>query len=181
VPVLIVRSSNNYVPFQFPEKLIPLLMRNALQGRDLPLYGDGAQRRDWLFVEDNCEALFLVLNRGEIGTIYNVAAGEVRTNLDVTSAVCRFLAEETMRDPGEFLSRIRSVADRPGHDRRYAMDSSKIRQELGWSPRVSFEHALRMTVQWYLGNAQWLEQVASSIAYRDYEDSVYVRNWGLGR
>lgn len=181
MPVLIVRSSNNYGPFQFPEKLVPLMVRNALLDKDLPVYGDGNQQRDWLYVEDNCEALLLVLERGQIGSIYNVGARDERANINVVRAICHLLAEETGRQAEEFLSRIRSVEDRPGHDRRYALDSGRIRRELNWYPQVIFEDGLRRTVRWYLQNVRWLERVVSSEEYRAYEEAVYGRSWGSAR
>jgi len=176
LPVLIARSSNNYGPFQFPEKLIPLMIRNALQGNTLPVYGDGSQVRDWLFVEDNCHALLAVLESGQLGTVYNIAAGEARTNLEVVHWICRMLSEETGTLLDGLLSRIRSVADRPGHDRRYALDAKRIRDELGWTPAVSFNDGLRLTVRWYLSNQAWVERVVSG-DYRTYYQAVYERLW----
>ena len=165
VPLLIMRSSNNYGPFQFPEKLIPLTIRNALLGEDLPIYGDGLQRREWLYVEDNVEAIFAALEQGRIGAIYNVSSGAERTNLEVVRAVCQLLA------------RLRFVADRPGHDRRYALTTQRIRDELGWSPAVPFETGLRQTVRWYLEHQAWVQHITSG-AYRTYYDAVYVHAWG---
>jgi len=176
VPILIVRSSNNYGPFQFPEKLIPLMIRNALIGEELPVYGDGLQHRDWLYTEDNCRAIFLVLERGEPGSIYNVGTGEEHTNLEVVRWVCRLLAQESGLDDGKLLERLRFVPDRPGHDRRYAMNTEKVRRELRWAPTVSFETGLRETVRWYIEHRDRLERVASK-DYQAYYEAVYNHDW----
>jgi dTDP-glucose 4,6-dehydratase len=175
-PVLIVRSSNNYGPFQFPEKLIPLILRNALVGEELPLYGDGLQGRDWLHVEENVRAIRQVLECGKLGRIYNVSAGEERTNLDVVRSICRIVAEETGQNLDSLLQRIRFVADRPGHDRRYAINSERIQTELGWRPQIPFEDGLKRSVIWYLENRGWLER-ATSGEYHKYYESVYQRDW----
>jgi len=176
VPILIVRSSNNYGPFQFPEKLIPLIIRNALIGEELPVYGDGLQQRDWLYTEDNCRAIFLVLERGEPGSIYNVGTEEEQTNLEVIRSVCRLLAQESRLDDGKLLERLRFVPDRPGHDRRYAMSTEKVRRELGWAPTVPFETGLRETVRWYIEHRDRLVRVASK-DYQAYYEAVYNRAW----
>jgi dTDP-glucose 4,6-dehydratase len=176
VPVLIVRSSNNYGPYQFPEKLIPLLIRNALAGEVLPVYGDGLQRRDWLYVEDNCRAILRVLEAGRVGAIYNVGTGQERTNLEVVRTLCRILGEEAGLDPTEILRRVRHVADRPGHDRRYAMQTDRVRRELGWSPQVPFEEGLRRTVRWYLRHPDWVARVTTG-EYLQYYEAVYLRRW----
>jgi len=177
LPVLIVRSSNNYGPWQFPEKLIPLMIRNAVAGETLPLYGDGQQQRDWMYVTDNAQAILCVLEKGAPGTIYNVATGCERTNVDVVRALCRVLAEQGAVAEDEVASRIRFVPDRPGHDKRYAMDAQRIRQELGWSPRVPFEEGLARTVRWYLSHRAWLDRIASG-DYHEYREAVYTRHWG---
>lgn len=178
VPVLIVRSSNNYGPFQFPEKFIPLLTRNAMNGDNLPIYGDGMQLRDWLYVEDNVDAILRVLDQGTVGSVYNVGTEAERTNLEIAQAVCRGLAElEGGLDVEALLGRVRLVADRPGHDRRYMMDTGKIRQELGWSPKVSFEEGLKITLQHYLKRPDSLDK-ASSGDYQAYYEAVYSRAWG---
>jgi dTDP-glucose 4,6-dehydratase len=161
LPVLLTRCSNNYGPFQFPEKLIPLVTLNALAGRPLPVYGDGSHRRDWLFVEDHCRALWAVLERGRPGEVYNVGGVSERSNLEVVRSVCAAvdrLRPELAHTPCSGL--IRFVEDRPGHDRRYAVDSSKLRIELGWSTRVGFEEGLGRTVAWYLDNRKWVEAVS---------------------
>ena len=177
LPVVVVRSTNNYGPYQFPEKLIPLVILNALVGRDVPVYGDGLQRRDWLYVEDNCAALLLVLDRGTPGTVYNVGTGEERTNREVVAAVCDLVAHRTGRDPAAVGALIRSVPDRPGHDRRYALRTDRVRFELGWAPRVAFLEGLARTVDWYLDNAAWLTR-ASGGQFAEYYDAVYRRRWG---
>jgi dTDP-glucose 4,6-dehydratase len=134
LPIITTRSSNNYGPYQFPEKLIPLLIQNGLNGLDLPVYGDGKQIREWLYVEDNCRAIFDVLKKGQVGSIYNIGTGEERANLDVVHAICEAIAVRCGTYSHQIQERIRSVTDRPGHDRRYAIDSSKIRTEIGWQP-----------------------------------------------
>lgn len=177
LPVLIVRSCNNYGPFQFPEKLIPLMVRNIMMGQDLPVYGDGMQRREWVYVEDCVDAIHRVLERGEDGATYNISTEDERTNLDVIHLLCELMAGEASMDAASLRKRIRRVADRPGHDRRYAMRAMKIREELRWNPVVTFEAGLRKTIRWYLTNHEWVERVTSG-AYRDYYDAVYVRAWG---
>jgi dTDP-glucose 4,6-dehydratase len=154
LPVLITNCSNNYGPRQFPEKLIPLMIRNALAGQPLPVYGDGANVRDWLYVADHCEALRLVLARGRPGETYNIGGEAERANNDVVRALCAVLDRERPRRGGSYAELIAHVPDRPGHDRRYAMDISKIRRELGWRPRESFDSGLEKTVRWYLGNVE---------------------------
>jgi dTDP-glucose 4,6-dehydratase len=168
LPALITNCSNNYGPYQFPEKLIPLMILNALEGRKLPIYGDGGNVRDWLFVEDHCEGILLALRKGAPGGKYNIGGGNERTNLQVVDALCDALeAERPAREnPALAAQGIASyaglktfVADRPGHDRRYAIDAAKIRRELGWSPRHAFESGLRETVRWYLGHRGWCDAV----------------------
>ena len=156
LPVVLSNCSNNYGPFHFPEKLIPLTILNALEGRELPVYGRGENVRDWLFVEDHAAALELVLTKGRVGESYNVGGGAERTNLAVVEAVCDLLDERVPLPGGESRRElIRFVADRPGHDRRYAIDASKIERELGWAPEESFESGLARTVDWYLENEWW--------------------------
>ncbi len=162
LPTLITNSSNNFGPYQFPEKLVPLMILNAVAGQPLPVYGDGLHVRDWLYVEDHCRAIRLILERGQPGNSYNIGANCERTNLEVVERICDLVDElspNSARGPAQNL--IRHVADRPGHDRRYALDASKIRRELGWQPRHDFEAALRATVRWYLDNPQWVERVTS--------------------
>jgi dTDP-glucose 4,6-dehydratase len=158
VPVVITNCSNNYGPFQFPEKLIPLMILNALEGRPLPIYGDGGNVRDWLHVEDHAAGLLLVLRGGRVGEKYNIGGGNERTNLEIVDRICDALDEA---HPGAVSRRTLKtfVPDRPGHDRRYAIDASKIRRELGWAPRHTFETGLRQTVQWYLEHRDWCDAV----------------------
>jgi dTDP-glucose 4,6-dehydratase len=162
LPVLTTNCTNNYGPCQFPEKLIPLMILNAVEGKKLPVYGDGRNVRDWLFVEDHCRALWSVLEKGRPGEVYNIGGDCERTNRQVVDAICA--AVDTAR-PGlphaPCTSLLTFVRDRPGHDRRYAMDISKIRRELGWGPTVDFEAGLALTVRWYLDNPQWVERVTS--------------------
>ena len=165
LPVIITNCSNNYGPFQFPEKLIPLMILNALDGRALPIYGDGRQVRDWLHVDDHCAGLLLALRRGRAGEKYNIGGGNERTNLEVVDRVCDALEAlaPSAANPalgGRPYAALKTlVADRPGHDRRYAIDASKIRRELGWSPARTFEGGLRETVSWYLGHRDWCREV----------------------
>jgi dTDP-glucose 4,6-dehydratase len=176
LPVLVTRSSNNYGPYQFPEKLIPLLIRNTLSGLDLPVYGDGRQIRDWLHVEDNCRAILEVLEKGRVGRIYNIGTGVERTNLDVVEAICTAIAQRLDMDLTELRGRIRSVADRPGHDRRYAIDTGRVRSEIGWQPRMEFDRGIKQTVDWYIDHAEWISHLTSG-QYQQYYDSVYSRAW----
>jgi dTDP-glucose 4,6-dehydratase len=177
LPVIVTRSSNNYGPYQFPEKLIPLLVRNVLNDLDFPVYGDGRQIRDWLYVEDNCRAILSVLEKGQIGCIYNIGTGEERTNLDVVESICIAIAERKNLDLQKLKQRIRYVTDRPGHDRRYAIDTSKVRADTGWKPRETFATGLKHTVDWYLDHQDWISRVTSG-EYQRYYDSVYAQAWG---
>ena len=177
LPILLTRSSNNYGSYQFPEKLIPLLLRNGLGDLDFPVYGDGQQIRDWIHVEDNCLGLLAVLEKGEIGSIYNIGTSEERSNLAVVEAICAAIAAYKSVDLRQLTERIRYVTDRPGHDRRYALDTSKVRKTLGWAPRVDFPGGLQRTVHWYLDNAHWVARVTSG-EYRQYYESVYAQSWG---
>ncbi|MBR2120437.1 MAG: dTDP-glucose 4,6-dehydratase [Afipia sp.] len=157
LPVLTTNCSNNYGPYQFPEKLIPLMIIQALSGKQLPIYGDGMHSRDWLYVADHCSAVRTVLQAGRMGEVYNVGGRNEKTNRDIVLAICAVLDAEVPRVDGEsYCEQIGSVQDRPGHDRRYAIDSSKIESELGWSPQETFESGLRKTVRWYLSNRDWL-------------------------
>ena len=176
LPVTITNCSNNYGPYQFPEKLIPLIILNAVQGKPLPIYGDGRQIRDWLYVEDHCEAIALVARAGCLGETYNVGGGNQPYNLDLVHEICAILNELRPADmPYERL--ITHVADRPGHDRRYAMDISKIRHDLGWMPRHDIEGGLRETVKWYLANFSWLEAVLGD-AYAGWMEKNYSKRKG---
>jgi dTDP-glucose 4,6-dehydratase len=164
LPTIITRCSNNYGPYQFPEKFVPLMIANAREDRPLPIYGDGLYERDWIYVTDHCEAILEVLAKGCVGSIYNIAGNDHRTNLDVVS----FLLERL----GKPASLIRHVEDRPGHDRRYAPDSGRIETELGWRPRHTFEEAMPETIRWYDEHGEWLDRVRSG-AYRDYYERQY--------
>lgn len=167
LPVVISNCSNNYGPYQFPEKLIPVLILNALEGKPLPIYGKGQNIRDWLYVEDHARALYLVLTKGHIGRKYNIGGGSEMRNIDVARAVCRIMDE---LQPGSAFvpheNLITFVEDRPGHDHRYAIDSGRIGNELGWMPRESFETGLEKTVRWYLDNRVWWEDIASGVYLR---------------
>jgi dTDP-glucose 4,6-dehydratase len=161
---VILRCSNNFGPFQFPEKLIPLIVANASEGKPIPVYGDGQQERDWLYVEDHCRAIALALDQAKPGSLYNVSAGVPQRNLNVVRSILQCL-----RKPE---SLIQFVKDRPGHDRRYALDSSKIRRELGWTPQINFEDGIRKTIAWYQSNPAWLAHARSG-EYREYYDRHY--------
>jgi len=173
LPVLTTNCSNNYGPYHFPEKLIPLVIHNALAGKPLPIYGDGQQVRDWLYVTDHCTAIRRVLADGQIGETYNVGGWNEKPNLEVVHTICDLLDELSPRADGQsYRAQITFVTDRPGHDRRYAIDASKIEQELGWRPAETFETGIRKTVQWYLANQDWVQNVTSG-AYRDWIDQHY--------
>ena len=173
LPVLTTNCSNNYGPYQFPEKLIPLMIVNALVGKPLPIYGDGRQIRDWLYVGDHCTAIRRVLDAGRIGETYNVGGWNEKPNLDIVHAICGLLDERRPRRDGKsYREQITYVADRPGHDRRYAIDAGKIERELGWKPAETFETGIRKTVQWYLEHAGWIANVQSG-AYREWVEKNY--------
>lgn len=174
LPTLVTNCSNNYGPFQFPEKLIPLIINNALSGKDLPVYGDGRNVRDWLFVVDHCEAILSVLAQGRVGETYNVGGNSEKQNIEVVRAICDLLDElaPALAGGSSRQTLIRFVKDRAGHDRRYAIDASKIRNELGWEPSVTFEQGLRDTVCWYLENRPWSEAILNG-SYREYYDQMY--------
>lgn len=173
LPVLATNCSNNYGPFQFPEKLIPLVILNALSGKPLPVYGDGQQVRDWLYVEDHCIAIREVLAKGQPGNTYNVGGSAERTNIDVVKTICSILEEmRPSRSGKRYEELISHVTDRPGHDRRYAMDTRKIERELAWKPNQTFDSGLRKTVQWYLDNSEWTASVTSG-EYRNWVDANY--------
>lgn len=162
LPTLITNCSNNYGPYQFPEKLIPLVLHRALRGETLPIYGDGKQVRDWLFVEDHCTAIRTVLKSGKPGQTYNIGGCNQRTNLEVVHTLCELLDELSPAKNGQpYAQLIRHVVDRPGHDRRYAIDAAKIERELGWKPQETFTSGLRRTVQWYLQHQDWVEAITS--------------------
>jgi dTDP-glucose 4,6-dehydratase len=160
LPAIVTHSSNNYGPFQFPEKLIPLMIQKALQGEKLPLYGDGGNTRDWLYVEDHCRALVTVLRKASPGEIFNMGGNCQKSNLEVVKAICNILGKLQPVHGIEDLSELVSfVPDRPGHDRRYAMDTTKIREQLGWQPRETFDRGLEKTIRWYLDNLAWVDEV----------------------
>ncbi|WP_343583236.1 dTDP-glucose 4,6-dehydratase [Herbaspirillum sp.] len=161
LPTLTTNCSNNYGPYHFPEKLIPLVISNALDGKPLPIYGDGQQIRDWLYVGDHCAAIREVLARGKPGETYNVGGWNEKANLDVVHTLCDILDQLKPKDAGSYRDQITFVKDRPGHDRRYAIDARKIERELGWKPAETFESGIRKTVQWYLSNPQWVANVRS--------------------
>jgi dTDP-glucose 4,6-dehydratase len=172
-PAVTTNCSNNYGPFQFPEKLIPLMISNALQGKPLPVYGDGKQVRDWLYVGDHCAAIRDVLEHGRLGETYNIGGWNEKTNLEVVHTLCAILDERSEASPVRpHASLINYVKDRPGHDRRYAIDAGKIERELGWRPLETFETGIRKTVDWYLDNGAWVESVTSG-AYRNWIEQNY--------
>ncbi len=173
LPVLTTNCSNNYGPYQFPEKLIPLVIHNALKGKPLPIYGDGLQVRDWLYVTDHCEAIHTVLHKGKLGETYNIGGNNEKTNISVVQTICSILDQLKPRsDQKSYAEQIIFVKDRPGHDRRYAINASKIASELGWKQKETFETGIRKTVQWYLDNQDWVEGVVSG-SYRDWISKQY--------
>jgi dTDP-glucose 4,6-dehydratase len=173
LPVLTTNCSNNYGPYHFPEKLIPLVIHNALAGRPLPIYGDGQQIRDWLYVQDHCSAIACVLQSGVPGETYNIGGWYEKPNLEVVHTICQLLDQMRPRSDGvSYAEQITFVTDRPGHDRRYAIDARKIERELGWRPAESFESGIRKTIAWYLDNAEWVAQVTSG-AYRQWVGQQY--------
>ncbi len=172
LPALITNCSNNYGPYQFPEKLIPLMVLNALDGKALPVYGKGENVRDWIYVEDHCQALWTVVEKGLPGETYNIGGNSEKRNIDIVNQICEVLAAETDRNPEQLKSLITFVHDRPGHDLRYAIDSGRIRNELGWEPEKNFDSGLKKTVKWYLSNPQWVEKVKTG-EYRRWLESNY--------
>lgn len=173
LPVLTTNCSNNYGPYHFPEKLIPLCIQNALTGKPLPIYGDGQQVRDWLYVKDHCSAIRRVLEAGQVGEVYNVGGWNEKANLDVVHTLCAILDELQPRSDGKsYAEQITYVTDRPGHDRRYAIDAGKLERELGWKPAETFETGIRKTVQWYLEHQDWVNNVLSG-DYQSWLDKNY--------
>lgn len=175
LPILVTNCSNNYGPYHFPEKLIPLMILNALEGKPLPVYGEGNQIRDWLYVEDHARALYTVLTQGKVGETYNIGGHNEKRNIEVVKALCNLLEELAPNHPQgvkQYTDLITYVKDRPGHDVRYAIDASKIANELGWKPQETFETGLRKTVEWYLTNTEWVEHVKSG-AYRQWIAKQY--------
>jgi dTDP-glucose 4,6-dehydratase len=172
-PVVTTNCSNNYGPYHFPEKLIPLVILNALNSKPLPIYGDGQQVRDWLYVGDHCSAIREVLANGRLGETYNIGGWNEKANLDVVKTICNILNELKPRIDGKsYAEQITFVKDRPGHDRRYAINASKVERELGWRPAETFDTGIRKTVQWYLDNPEWIEGVVSG-SYRDWLSKQY--------
>lgn len=175
LPVLTTNCSNNYGPRHFPEKLIPLVIHNALAGKALPIYGDGMQIRDWLFVEDHCSAIRRVLEAGKVGEVYNVGGWNEKPNIEVVKTLCKMLDEKSPRADGKsYAEQITYVTDRPGHDKRYAIDATKLHNELGWKPAETFETGIEKTVTWYLENQAWVQNVTSG-EYRNWVDKQYVK------
>ncbi len=172
LPILISNCSNNYGPYQFPEKLIPLMINNINKDKALPVYGDGKYTRDWLWVEDHAEAIDLIFHKGKIGQTYNIGGNNEWKNIDLVKALCQIMDELLGKEKGSSEQLITFVKDRPGHDRRYAIDASKLKNELGWEPKIQAEEGLKMTAQWYLENTDWLERVTSG-AYQDYYNEMY--------
>ena len=184
-PTVTTNCSNNYGPYQFPEKLIPLIINNALEGKSLPVYGDGANVRDWIYVDDHCAALEMIMRKNRPGEVYNIGASDERKNIDVVRLICSILDELkpvwnnekiVARGLKQYSDLIFFVPDRPGHDRRYAIDSSKVQREIGWKPEVSFEDGLKKTVEWYLDHPTWVEHVKSG-EYMDWINKNY--SWRL--
>ncbi len=174
LPVLTTNCSNNYGPYQFPEKLIPLMIVNALSGKPLPVYGDGQQIRDWLYVKDHCSAIRLVLEKGTLGEVYNIGGWNEKANIEIVSNICDLLDTlKPLENKKSYRDQISFVTDRPGHDRRYAIDATKIERELGWRPSETFETGIKKTIDWYLENWQWVEGVLNG-EYRDWVKRHYV-------
>jgi dTDP-glucose 4,6-dehydratase len=176
LPMTLTNCSNNYGPYQFPEKLIPLMILNALEGKPLPIYGDGAQVRDWLFVEDHCEAIWQVIQNGKIGESYNVGGNNQSTNVEIVDAICEILDELKPESPYRPHARLKTfVTDRPGHDRRYAMNITKIGLELGWQPKYTLKEGLVKTVAWYLEHSEWIQAIRKQIEYQSWIDKNYTK------
>jgi dTDP-glucose 4,6-dehydratase len=173
LPINITRCSNNYGPYQFPEKLIPLVINNCLNNKEIPVYGDGLNIRDWLYVEDHCKAIDMVMRDGKLGEVYNVGGHNERTNIDIVKKIINYVAESTSANVTEDL--IKFVKDRKGHDRRYGIDPTKIKNELGWEPETMFEEGIKRTIDWYLANQDWIEAVTSG-EYKQYYNKMYNNN-----
>ena len=170
MPVTITRCSNNYGPYHFPEKLIPLIIKNILEGKNLPVYGDGSNVRDWLYVEDHCKAIDLVIHKGRAGEVYNVGGHNERPNIVIVKTILEYVKENVDPAVGEHM--MKHVADRKGHDRRYGIDPEKIKRDLGWYPETTFEVGIKKTIQWYLNHKEWMENVTSG-AYQEYYQRMY--------
>jgi len=174
LPVTISNCSNNYGPYQFPEKLIPLMITNALNGKPLPIYGDGKQIRDWLYVEEHCEAIWKILKNGQVGESYHIGGGNQPTNIEIVRTICTLLDEANVPSPVKpYAQLIEYVKDRPGHDWRYAMNIEKIQNELNWSPKYNLESGLRKTIDWYLKNSDWLKAIQKRQDYKNWIDDNY--------
>ncbi len=172
LPYIISNCSNNYGPFQFPEKLIPLMIHNIIEKKELPIYGDGAYTRDWLFVQDHVEAIDLIFHKGKNKETYNIGGNNEKKNLEVVKLLCKKLDEKLDREKGTSEKLMKFIKDRPGHDRRYAIDSSKLQEELSWQPSHNFEEGIELTIEWYLNNEKWLKHVISG-TYREYYEKQY--------
>jgi dTDP-glucose 4,6-dehydratase len=172
LPVKITNCSNNYGPYQFPEKLIPLMILNAIEGKSLPVYGKGENVRDWLYVEDHCKAIWMIIQKGRVGETYNIGGNNEWKNIDIVNKICDILAEELGKEPFEFRRLITFVKDRPGHDLRYSIDSTKIKNELDWQPQETFETGLKKTIKWYLNNNTWVNSIKTG-AYKTWLASNY--------
>ncbi|MFW2386905.1 MAG: dTDP-glucose 4,6-dehydratase, partial [Polyangiales bacterium] len=172
MPIKITNCSNNYGPMQFPEKLIPLMILNAVERKPLPIYGEGLNVRDWLYVTDHCEAIWTVIQKGRVGRTYNIGGNNEMRNIDVVDTLCKIVADETGSDVSELFALKEFVTDRPGHDLRYAIDATRIREECGWEPTETFDTGIRKTVQWYLSNDDWVQGVRSG-EYRNWIDKNY--------
>jgi dTDP-glucose 4,6-dehydratase len=182
LPVLITNCSNNYGPYQFPEKLIPLIISNALEGKELPVYGDGKNIRDWLYVVDHCKAILAVLQKGTIGETYNIGGNSEKQNIEVVTTICDVLDEKvgSLKSGEPRRNLIRFVKDRAGHDRRYAIDATKIREELGWTPSLVFADGIRQTIDWYLENPEWIASVRDG-SYQQYFETMYGERLATGK
>lgn len=174
LPVKITNCSNNYGPYQFPEKLIPLMILNALEGKPLPVYGEGKNVRDWLFVTDHCRAIWHVVEQGKVGETYNIGGNCEKTNIEVVQTICNLVAKATQKNPSELTNLITYVKDRPGHDFRYAIDASKLKNDLGWTPTETFVSGMNQTVAWYLKNLTWVDNVRTG-EYRKWMDTNYAK------
>lgn len=170
MPVNITRCSNNYGPYQFPEKLIPLIINNCLKHNDLPIYGDGLNIRDWLYVEDHCKAIDMVISKGKLGEVYNVGGHNERTNIHIVKTIIEYIKENVDNEVSEQLMKF--VEDRKGHDKRYGIDPTKIKEDLGWEPETPYEEGIKLTIKWYLENKQWLQNVTSG-DYKKYYSKMY--------
>ena len=174
LPTIVTNCSNNYGPYHFPEKLIPLIILNALEGKPLPVYGKGDQIRDWLYVEDHAHALYTVVTRGKVGETYNIGGHNEKKNIEVVETICCLLNELQPKAQGDYREQITYVADRPGHDRRYAIDASKIQRELGWKPVESFDTGIKKTIEWYLQNNDWVKNIKDG-QYQSWIEQNYLK------